>query len=263
MLLGSKCYSTPADIWSFGCIIYEVVRERPLFPGNSTVDQLEKIIALTGYPSDEDIKSLESELAKTMIKELKTKHSGNDAKNIMKDVPPQIADFLMKILVFNPKKRLTLEQILSHPIVENFRKKEDETETSKMLTTSIDDNHKLTVEEYRKMIYRGRKGSSHHSSLPNLKNKTSLTSSKRVDSASKVGNSLNSSNTSSNVNYGQKKLESNSNSVISSKYESPYQPKSGLKAVKSHKELPKYDPTKFTSMKYMTRKSETEGSLGN
>jgi serine/threonine protein kinase len=22
VLLGSKCYSTPADIWSFGCIIY-------------------------------------------------------------------------------------------------------------------------------------------------------------------------------------------------------------------------------------------------
>ena len=48
-------------------------------------------------------------MAKTMIKEIKIKLSGNEPKTIMKDVPPQIADFLMKILVFNPKKRMTIE----------------------------------------------------------------------------------------------------------------------------------------------------------
>lgn len=40
VLLGSKSYSTPADIWSFGCIIYEILAQKPLFPGNSTIDQI-------------------------------------------------------------------------------------------------------------------------------------------------------------------------------------------------------------------------------
>jgi mitogen-activated protein kinase 15 len=40
VLLGSKSYSTPADIWSFGCIIYEIIAQKPLFAGNSTLDQL-------------------------------------------------------------------------------------------------------------------------------------------------------------------------------------------------------------------------------
>jgi mitogen-activated protein kinase 15 len=40
ILLGSKSYSTPADIWSFGCIIYEILAQKPLFAGNSTVDQI-------------------------------------------------------------------------------------------------------------------------------------------------------------------------------------------------------------------------------
>ena len=40
VLLGSKSYSTPADIWSFGCIIYEILAQKPLFAGNSTLDQL-------------------------------------------------------------------------------------------------------------------------------------------------------------------------------------------------------------------------------
>lgn len=68
MLLGSKSYSTPADIWSFACIIYEILAQKPLFPGNSTVDQIDKILTLTGFPSEEDIKSLESDVAKSMLK---------------------------------------------------------------------------------------------------------------------------------------------------------------------------------------------------
>lgn len=60
VLLGSKSYSTPADIWSFGCIVYEILAQKPLFPGNSTVDQIDKILSFSGYPSEEDINSLES-----------------------------------------------------------------------------------------------------------------------------------------------------------------------------------------------------------
>ena len=40
VLLGSKSYSTPADIWSFGCIIYEILAQKPLFAGSSTLDQI-------------------------------------------------------------------------------------------------------------------------------------------------------------------------------------------------------------------------------
>lgn len=67
VLLGSKSYSTPADIWSFGCIVYEILAQKPLFAGQSTLDQIEKICSFTGYPSEEDINSLESEISKSMI----------------------------------------------------------------------------------------------------------------------------------------------------------------------------------------------------
>lgn len=40
ILFGSRNYSTPADIWSFGCILYELLAQKPIFPGNSTVDQI-------------------------------------------------------------------------------------------------------------------------------------------------------------------------------------------------------------------------------
>jgi mitogen-activated protein kinase 15 len=40
ILLGSKRYSKAVDVWSFGCLIGEIIKGRPLFPGNSTLNQI-------------------------------------------------------------------------------------------------------------------------------------------------------------------------------------------------------------------------------
>lgn len=72
VLLGSKSYDKPADIWSLGCILAEMLLNKPIFPGNSTLNQLERILSFTGKPSVDDINSLDSELAKTMIDSIKS-----------------------------------------------------------------------------------------------------------------------------------------------------------------------------------------------
>ena len=43
ILFGSRHYSTPVDVWSVGCIFAEMVNQRPLFPGDSEIDELFKI----------------------------------------------------------------------------------------------------------------------------------------------------------------------------------------------------------------------------
>jgi len=43
VLMGSKTYSTSVDIWSIGCIFAEMVTKKPLFPGSSDEDELQKI----------------------------------------------------------------------------------------------------------------------------------------------------------------------------------------------------------------------------
>lgn len=60
MLLGSKSYGASADIWSIGCILAEILLGKPFFPGNSTLNQLEKILAFIGQPSLSDINSLDA-----------------------------------------------------------------------------------------------------------------------------------------------------------------------------------------------------------
>ena len=48
VLMGSRKYSTPVDIWSVGCIFGEMSSGRPLFPGTSDQDQLLRIFKVRG-----------------------------------------------------------------------------------------------------------------------------------------------------------------------------------------------------------------------
>lgn len=52
ILLGSVEYSTPIDIWSIGCIFAEMVTKKPLFAGDSDLDQLYRIFRILGTPNE-------------------------------------------------------------------------------------------------------------------------------------------------------------------------------------------------------------------
>ena len=53
ILLGQKVYEWGADIWGLGCIFAEMVTNKPLFPGDSEIDQLFRIFRLLGTPTEE------------------------------------------------------------------------------------------------------------------------------------------------------------------------------------------------------------------
>lgn len=70
VLLGSQNYDKSADVWSIGCIMAEMLSGKPFFPGNSTLNQLERIVSFTGVPKKQDIEALNSEVASTMIESI-------------------------------------------------------------------------------------------------------------------------------------------------------------------------------------------------
>jgi mitogen-activated protein kinase 7 len=53
LLLDSPIYGRPVDLWSAGCILGELLGRGPLFRGNSTRNQLQLILARTGW--DEEV----------------------------------------------------------------------------------------------------------------------------------------------------------------------------------------------------------------
>lgn len=53
ILIANKRYTKGIDMWSLGCILGEIIAGKPLFPGSSTVNQVEKIMATIPTPSNE------------------------------------------------------------------------------------------------------------------------------------------------------------------------------------------------------------------
>ncbi|NXP42608.1 CKD18 kinase, partial [Leiothrix lutea] len=53
VLLGSTEYSTPIDMWGVGCIHYEMVTGRPMFPGSTVKEELHLIFRLLGTPTED------------------------------------------------------------------------------------------------------------------------------------------------------------------------------------------------------------------
>lgn len=46
-------YTKGVDMWSLGCILGEMLAGKPLFPGSSTINQIEKIMTYIADPSRE------------------------------------------------------------------------------------------------------------------------------------------------------------------------------------------------------------------
>ena len=54
MFLSVWCrYTKGVDIWSLGCILGEMLLGKPLFPGSSTFNQIERIMMSVDLPTPE------------------------------------------------------------------------------------------------------------------------------------------------------------------------------------------------------------------
>jgi len=111
ILLGSNKYTKGVDMWSMGCIVGELLLGKPLFPGTSTLNQLDRVMEVTGRPSQEDVESINSPLAQTMLESLPPTKP-KKLRDMFPTASEEALDLLKNLLQFNPNKRLTAEQAL-------------------------------------------------------------------------------------------------------------------------------------------------------
>jgi mitogen-activated protein kinase 15 len=154
ILLGSTNYTTQSDMWSVGCIFAELLGGKTLFPGTSILSQINKVLEVTGKPTKDDIMSIRSDLAETMLETIIVPET-KSLKSLFHKCNSIELDFLSKLLVFNPNERITLDEALEHPYVSEFHEvfKDTETVCDRHIQIPNDDNINFTVDEYTKKLY--------------------------------------------------------------------------------------------------------------
>ena len=112
VLLGCEQYSVSIDMWSLGCIFAELICCRPLFRGNSALNQLTEIFKVLGTPRKEDWEGV------TNLKNFPSNHDvypGTPLEQLLYNVEPNALDLLRQMLTINPSKRISALAAMSHP----------------------------------------------------------------------------------------------------------------------------------------------------
>jgi len=112
ILLGQKEYALPVDIWSVGCIFAEMVEKKPLFMGDSEIDQIFKIFMFHGTPTNTHWPGV------TSLPDFKTtfpKFKGVQPENYFQNFDKVGLDLLMQMICLDPAKRISAKQGLKHP----------------------------------------------------------------------------------------------------------------------------------------------------
>ncbi|CAG4941924.1 unnamed protein product [Colias eurytheme] len=104
LMLGGQRYSCPIDMWSIGCIFSEMASKKPLFQGDSEIDQLLRIFRMLGTPTEEiwpGVSSLPD--YKSTLSNWTTFNLHNHVQNL-----DEVGmDLLQKMLEYDPCKRIT------------------------------------------------------------------------------------------------------------------------------------------------------------
>lgn len=152
ILLGSTKYSKAVDMWSVGCILAELIVGKPIFPGTSTLNQIEKVLELIGMPKPEDIDSVDSQHTRTILNSIKITKK-RSFSSMFAGASEDALDLLRRLLTFNPNHRLTAEEALKHKYVEQFSCPQEEINHKGSIVIPMDDNTKFSIKDYREAIY--------------------------------------------------------------------------------------------------------------
>lgn len=180
ILFGSTSYGKGVDLWSVGTVLAEMLSTKPLFAGSSTLDQLNRILEVTGYPSPADIKDINSPstvaileslprnrkrspirmIPGTTVKAIDSMHKcliTMSRKRALTDRIPgasvKAIDLVHMCLQLNSSKRIQAKDALAHAYVAQFQSPVTEGECCHTIKLPIRDDIRAKVEEYRLVLH--------------------------------------------------------------------------------------------------------------
>ena len=182
LILLEKDYTAAIDMWSVGCIFAELmgmIKENaatfldrsPLFPGtscfplspdrantvkrggfpHSSQDQLSIIFSVLGTPKEDDFAFVTDAKAIDYLRSFPFKKPV-ELGELYPAATPDTLDLMRKMLQFNPKKRITIEECLNHPFLSKIRDKTRESEHGGPIVVDFEKEGELSADRLRELF---------------------------------------------------------------------------------------------------------------
>ncbi|KID92851.1 Cell division control protein [Metarhizium guizhouense ARSEF 977] len=136
ILLGGRQYSTGVDMWSVGCIFAEMCTRKPLFPGDSEIDEIFKIfrqvaLLLRSTPEiySQNMKHEEVWPGVTSYPDFKSsfpKWKRDYRQPLCQNLDQKGLELLEMMLVYDPAGRISAKQACNHPYFEEYLAEQQE-----------------------------------------------------------------------------------------------------------------------------------------
>lgn len=152
LLLNCSEYTAAIDVWSVGCIMGEIATRRPLFPGRDYVHQLRLITELLGSPDDSSLGFLRNNTALRYVRQI-PQYPRQDFSEKFHGMNPEALDLMKRMLVFDPSKRITVDEALRHPYLAPLHSINEEPTCPNPFSFDFE-QPSFTEEDIKELVYR-------------------------------------------------------------------------------------------------------------
>ncbi|KFQ24670.1 MAPK/MAK/MRK overlapping kinase, partial [Mesitornis unicolor] len=117
-LLTTGYYGCKIDIWSAGCVFYEITSLEPLFPGSNELDQISIIHDVLGTPPSKTLNKFKQSRFTSFDFPYK---KGMGIPPLVNSLSPQGFSLLCAMIEYDPDERIAAHQALQHPYFHELR----------------------------------------------------------------------------------------------------------------------------------------------
>lgn len=118
LLAPNRPYSEAIDLWSIGCIMAELIKRKPLFPGKSHANQVQLIFEVVGFANVSELGFSVSSEALTFLNR-KCRFPKQNLADVIPQASPEAIHFINSLLCVNPRRRPTAQQALTYAYVKD------------------------------------------------------------------------------------------------------------------------------------------------
>jgi len=172
-LMTDGYYDQKMDIWGAGCVMFEVLTLVPLFPGKNELDMIHRIHNILGTPPQHVLDRFKSHASHLDFNF--PQKAGTGIEKLLSHCSPDCIDLLKQLLIYDPEKRITSEQVLQHEYFREMVEMEKQREFSNTLSSTRPSptsqlNSSLTHDQEKRSSFHHDKNTQQHIIPKKMKN---------------------------------------------------------------------------------------------